>query len=100
MKPICPDCGGTIHVAKCLLCEMFAACAVSTVSNSPKCWPMVSDALGVHVNQIEKANARNKRMGVNVVYNRKGQAVIPDRGERKRLLKIEGFHDNNGGYGD
>lgn len=64
------------------------------------CWPMVSEALAVHPSQVATANARNKRHGVNVVYDKNGAAHIPDRGERKRLLKLEGFHDNNGGYGD
>lgn len=63
-------------------------------------WPIISDALAVHTSQIEQARARNKRMGCNVDYNEKGQAILTDRGARRDLLKVEGFHDNQGGYGD
>lgn len=61
---------------------------------------MVSEGLAVHPKQVEQANARNRRHGVNVVYDQKGMAHIPDRTERKRLLRLEGMHDNSGGYGD
>ncbi len=66
----------------------------------PSCWPMKSMALGVHPKQVQEANERNKRNGVDVTYDRNGRAVIPDRNERKKLLRLEGFRDNNGGYGD
>lgn len=58
-------------------------------------WPLISDAMGVHPKQVEQANARNKRHGVNVTYKKNGQAVIPDRGERRKLLKLEGFVDRS-----
>lgn len=63
-------------------------------------WPLVSDALAVHPDQVGKANERNRRHGVATRYQRDGRAVIPDRGDRKKLLRLEGLHDNNGGYGD
>jgi hypothetical protein len=64
------------------------------------CWPMVSDALAVHPKQVQQARERAKRHGINVEYKSNGQVVIPDRAERRRLLRLEGFHDNSGGYGD
>ncbi len=66
----------------------------------PACWPMRSRALAVHRKQVAKANARNKRMGLGTRYDSDGTAIIPDRGERKRLLRQEQFHDNEAGYGD
>lgn len=69
-------------------------------SDSRTAWPIVSDALGVHPDQVPEANHRNKAAGVNVQYNRKGQAVIPSRGERRKLLRLEKAHDRDGGYGD
>ncbi len=63
-------------------------------------WPMKSVALAVHPDQVAEANARNKKAGVNVTYESDGTAVIPDRGERRRLLRLEGYHDKQGGYGD
>lgn len=68
---------------------------------APSCWPMTSEALAVHPDQVAEANARNKRHGVNATYEPgTGMCLIPDRGERKRLLKLEGFKDRSGGYGD
>lgn len=59
-----------------------------------------SKALQVHPSQVAEANARNKRHGVNVVYDRTGLPHIPDRAARKSLLKLEGAHDDSAGYGD
>jgi hypothetical protein len=69
-------------------------------SQTPSCWPMVSRALAVHPAQVEEANARNKRMGSTVRYDQKGNAHLPDRGARRDLLRVEGYHDNSAGYGD
>lgn len=63
-------------------------------------WPIRSEALAVHSSQVDEANARARRHGINVHYEADGTCVIPDRGNRKKLLKLEGFHDNSGGYGD
>lgn len=68
---------------------------------TPKCWPMKSDALAVHPKQIPEAMARNKRRGLHVDYDpRDGRAILNDRGQRRDLMRIENCHDNNGGYGD
>lgn len=66
----------------------------------PSCWPMVSEALAVHAKQAEAANERARRHGINVHYDARGDCHIPDRNERKKLLRLERMHDNNGGYGD
>jgi hypothetical protein len=64
------------------------------------CWPMKSVALAVHPDQVAEATERNRAHGVNVTYDATGMAEIPDRGERKKLLRLERMHDNHGGYGD
>lgn len=79
--------------------DLFEAGTTAT-SQTRACWPMMSDALSVHPDQVGEATARNRKHGVNVGYLPDGTAVIPDRGARKAILKLEGFHDNNGGYGD
>jgi hypothetical protein len=67
----------------------------------PGNWPMLSDGLAVHPDQVHEANERNRRAGINVTYEpQSGRAILPDRNERKKLLKYEGFRDNHGGYGD
>ncbi len=72
-----------------------------TGGNTPSCWPMKSEALAVHPDQIPEALARNKRHGIQgVSYDRLGRAVLADRGARRDLMRLEGVHDNQGGYGD
>jgi hypothetical protein len=63
-------------------------------------WPLKSDALAVHPSQIAEANERNARAGCSVRYQEDGRAVIPDKGEYRKVLKIEGYHNRDGGYCD
>jgi hypothetical protein len=79
--------------------ELLAA-AQAPGGHLPSCWPMKSDALAVHPKQIRAAMARNARYGVNVEYARDGRPILQDRGQRRELMKLEGVHDNEGGYGD
>jgi putative FmdB family regulatory protein len=67
---------------------------------APSCWPLVSEALACHPTQVEEMNARNAKHGIGTRYDKDGFAHIPDRADRKRLLRHEGFRDNHGGYGD
>lgn len=67
---------------------------------APSSWPMTSMALAVHPEQVAEANERNRAHGVGVTYDETGLAHVPDRAERKKLLKLEQMHDNHGGYGD
>lgn len=70
------------------------------IGHSSAGWPMESQALAVHADQVAEANARNARHGVATRYKKCGTAVIPDRGDRRKLIKLEGYRDNSGGYGD
>ncbi len=69
-------------------------------SVSCSAWPLISDALAVHPKQVAEANARNRKAGVHVTYQADGRAVLPDRNERRKLLRLEGCHDKQGGYSD
>lgn len=73
---------------------------VPPMSSSASAWPMYSDAMGVHPKQIEEARARNRAHGIQIDYLPDGRAILTDRGSRRDLMRIEGYHDNNGGYGD
>lgn len=68
--------------------------------HSSTCWPQVSEALAVHSSQVDKANARARKHGVGVHYDKDGRAHIESRAERKKLLRLEGMRDNEAGYGD
>lgn len=59
-----------------------------------------SEALAVHPDQVGEANARSKRHNIGVQYDKRGFAHIPDRASRRRLMRLEGVHDNHGGYSD
>lgn len=63
-------------------------------------WPLKSVALAVQPKQVDAANARARRHGLKSYYERDGTAVLPSREERKKLCRLEGVHDNSGGYGD
>lgn len=58
-------------------------------------WPKKCLALAVHPDQVDEANARNKEHGVNVHYAADGVPTLPDRNERRKLLKLEGLHDRH-----
>jgi hypothetical protein len=95
----CGKCGGTLQRGTCNLCEMFETGATPG-GTGPSGWPMVSKAMGVHRDQVGEANAEMARHGCGVRYDPEGNAHVPDRGERKKALKIKGLHDNDGGFGD
>lgn len=66
------------------------------IGHQPGAWPLESVALACHPKQVQAMNERNARNGVSTRYKPDGTAVIPDRGDRKKLLRLEGLHDNNG----
>lgn len=66
----------------------------------PSCWPKKSLALSCHPKQVKAASERAQRLKLGVEYNAKGECFISDRGARRDLMKVEGCHDNEGGYGD
>lgn len=62
---------------------------------STSAWPWVSDSLAVHSKQVEQVKARNAKHGLNIEYNKRGQPVCTDAGQRRRLMKIEGVVQQN-----
>jgi hypothetical protein len=97
-KKKCRSCGGTIHGKKCLICEMLATGAApgGTQANG---WPLQSEALACHQSQIAEHNERAKKHGINVEYKElpghKTVVEIPDANERKKLMRLEGYHDKD-----
>lgn len=83
---------GTDH---CRMCDLLAAeSAPALCGNQSAIWPMKSEALAVHPNQVAEANERNRKAGVSVTYEPgTGLAVIPSPHERRKLMKLEGVHD-------
>lgn len=98
-KPICPKCGGTIHRAICLICEMLED-AAAPGGTQPDGWPLTSEAAAVHPKIIPQAMERDKKMGVPTEYTKSGSPIFRDRAHRRQYLKAHNMHDRNGGYGD
>lgn len=84
----CSKCGGRLQKGLCLLCPMFESGRTpgGTVTQG---WPIYSDALGVHPDQVAEATERNKRHGISVSYTPDGRAVLPDPANRRKLMRLE-----------
>lgn len=79
---------------------MFAA-ATTPGGHDPKGWPKESVALSVMKKQVKEANERARKHGLTgVYYEPSGKCILSDRGARRDLMRLEGLHDNSGGYGD
>lgn len=63
-------------------------------------WPIQSNALGVHPDQVDEAKEYYAQHNVPTDFTADGQCILRDRGHRKEVLRLTGMHDNDGGYGD
>jgi hypothetical protein len=69
----------------------------ATGGQQPSCWPMThTRGLACHKSQVKAMNERNAKRGCSVTYAPDGKPIIPDRGEYRRVLEIEGMHNNDG----
>lgn len=98
-QPLCPTCGGNLHADGCHICAILNAKQPPN-GNASAGYPIKSQGLGVGRRQVDAANARNKKAGVKARYDATGACHIETREDRKKLLKVEKMHDNQGGYGD
>lgn len=68
--------------------------------NTSACWPMKSDALAVHPEQIAEAMANDRKHGIATEYDPEdGRLILKDQAQKRDILKARQLHDNNGGYG-
>ena len=63
-------------------------------------WPMNSDALGCHPNQVKKLSEALAEQGVVTNFTNDGRAVVTSRAHRNALLKARNLGDLDAGYGD
>jgi len=66
----------------------------------PGCWPLHSEALAVHPEQIEEANEICRAKGVPTDHDADGCPILNDRDHRRRYCQAFGFFDRDAGYGD
>lgn len=63
--------------------------------------PILSDALSCHPSQVAEFNQHAASAGIaGVHYRQDGTCEIHSRGARKQLMRLRGYHDRDGGYGD
>lgn len=63
-------------------------------------WPLISEAAGVHPNQIKAARESDIKNGVPCDFTSDGRRIFNDRAHRRDWLRSVGLVDRSGGYGD
>ena len=67
---------------------------------SPGTYPMESDALGVHPDQIAEQQKFDAAHGVAADFTKEGAVVFRDKKHRREYCRVQGVHDRNAGYSD
>lgn len=81
------------------LADLFAS-GETLAAHQSSCWPMKSEAMACHPDQIPAIMERDRKAGVPTQRDRAGRPILTSRAHRRALMRVEGYHDNNGGYGD
>ena len=63
-------------------------------------WPIVSDALGIHPDEVARIGRELHEHGVTTQFTSEGQPIFENREHRRRYMKQVGAFDRSGGYGD
>lgn len=75
--------------------KRFAELVGSEVGGQqPGTWPQTSLALAVHSTQVAEANDKLKAAGLSAYHLPDGRMVVPDAGERKKVLKFKRYVDH------
>lgn len=68
--------------------------------HKPGNWPMASEAMAVHPDQISEAVEEARKIGVPTEFTREGSPVFTGPDHRRKYCEAHGVRDNNGGYSD
>ena len=71
-----------------------------TATPHPAGWPMASESLGCHPDQIQESVDYAREKGVPTDFTPDGRPICDSPGHRKRYCEALGYYDRNGGYGD
>ena len=63
-------------------------------------WPLASDAMGVHPDQIEEFTKDARERGVPIEFDRLARPIFTGPRHRRDYCRAYGVHDLNGGYSD
>jgi len=66
----------------------------------PGNWPIHSEAMAVHPDQIKDAMARDAKCGIPTEYDKHGRPIWTSQRHKKLYCESYGYFDKNGGYGD
>lgn len=72
--------------------------AATTLMETSKSWPRLSDAMGVNPNQREEAQRKSIEQGVPTEFTKDGRAVIRNNAHQRDLQRALGMVNNNAGY--
>lgn len=73
----------------------------SAIGTTPSCYPMESDACGVHPAQIREHVEHLRKMGCGFVeHSKSGNPIFRDKNQRKQVCEALGLFDRNGGFSD
>ena len=73
---------------------------VGCAFHTPGAWPLVSNALGVHRSQVGEAFEHARKNGVPTEFTADGKVILRDRNHRKAYMRMQGYFDRDGTYGD
>ncbi len=91
-RPACQKCGE--RTERDFVGEAYG------VAHKPGNWPMKSEAMAVHPDQVGEAHADAVKRGVPTEFDKSGCPIFTSPGHRKRFCEAYGAYDRNGSYGD
>lgn len=73
----------------------------SCIKTYPSCYPMESDAAGVHPAQARDQVEHLRKMGCGFVeHSKNGNPIFQDKAQRKKVCEALGLYDRRAGFGD
>ena len=88
---VCEKCGNLMGID--LVAQQYKTPGTS-------CWPMESDAMGVHPAQAKEYSDYLREKGVPTEVNTEGNPILTSRHHRKLVCAATDTYDRNAGYGD
>lgn len=92
--PVCEKCGGTVRRGVCNICVMLGQ-AEPPSGDATQGWPLHSDSLGTHPDQIPAEIEYAKKRGVRLAFDAQGRAILENRRHRREVMRLYGVSDKH-----
>jgi hypothetical protein len=69
------------------------------ILESGKCWPMLSESMGVHPKQVKAAQEMSVKIGVPTEFTRDGKAIMRNNAHKIAYAKAMGYPNWDSMYG-